>query len=227
MARLLVACAKRYNGHELWTLLGVLQKRGHSFEVVSQEKLIRDELTLRPNILDRTLYEVSPEETNAFDAMLVVSGNMDDTEAYWTDTHMVQLLQAFKEAGKVLGAICCSVPTLGPVAKDVHVSYFPLVRSKHRLLRFGAILETVSVTVDAEAKTVTAENQMMTEIWGHEISNMLEGLPPTITFQASNFTPKGSHRLLDKETQTMIDDARVAKGLPLTPSAPDGRRYKD
>lgn len=226
-ARHLVACAKRYNGHELWTLLGVFQKRDHAFEVVSQEKLIRDELTLRPNILDRTLYEVEPQKVvKDFDSMIVVSGNMDDTEAYWYDEHMEATLKAFKEVGKPVSAICCSVPTLGPVAKGVHVSYFPLVRSKQRLLKYGAILEPVSLTVDSEAQTVTAENQMMTQMWGDEICNLLEGLPPKYTFKESHFTPKGSPRLLDKETQEMIDQARLAKGLPLTPAAPDGRRYK-
>lgn len=226
MSHLLVACAKRYNGHELWTLLGVLRKRGHTFEVVSQEKLIKDELTLRPNTLDRTLYDVAPAEARDYDAMVVVSGNMDDTEAYWTDQHMEDCLKAFKDADKVVGAICCSVPTLAPVATGVHVSFYPLVRSKQRLLKYGALLEPVSLTVDQEAKTVTAENQMMTEMWGNEICNMLEGKPPIYTFKESGFMPKGSNRLLDKETQEMIDEARLAKGLPLTPAAPDGRRYK-
>ena len=67
---------------------------------------------------------------------------------------------------------------------------------------------------------------MMTEMWGEEISNLLEGKPPQYAFTDTGFTPKGSNRLLDKSTQDMIDKARLAKGLPLTPAAADGRRYK-
>ena len=123
--KLLVVCAKRYNGHELWTLLGILKKRGHKFEVVSQDTLIRDELTLRPHKIERTVHEVditTSAEDN--DAIVVVSGNMVDTEAYWTGKHVIALLEAYKQQGKVCAAICCSVPTLGPVVSGVKVSYF-------------------------------------------------------------------------------------------------------
>jgi putative intracellular protease/amidase len=228
MAHLLTICAKRYNGHELWTLLGVLQRRGHTFEVVSQETLIRDELTLRPHIIDRTVYDVDPQEApKAHDAVVVVSGNMDDTEAYWTDNHVIQILQAFKAEDKVVAAICCSVPTLAPVAKGVKVSYFPLVRSRHRLQRFGAVLQPVSLTVDEEAKIITAENQMMTQMWADEISNMLEGKPPEHVFKPSGYTPKGSPRILPDDIQKSIDDARVAKGLaPMPPPPADKIRPK-
>ena len=85
MSHLLGICAKRYNGHELWMLLGVLQNREHTFEVVSQDVLIRDELTLQPNTLKRTVYEVGVKDRHGFDAVCIVSGNMDDTEAYWED----------------------------------------------------------------------------------------------------------------------------------------------
>lgn len=209
MAKLLVACAKRYNGHELWTLLGVLRERGHTFEVVSQEHLIRDELTLRPNTVERTLYEVPSTDAQKFDAFCVVSGNMSDTEAYWTDPKMEEILHAFKEQGRTLAAICCSVPTLAPVAKGIKVSYFPLVRSRQRLERFGAILESTSLTVDQN--TVTAENQMITEMWGHEICNLLEGKSPQYHFTPTGFMPKGRPRRLPKEIQDAIDQAKARK----------------
>ncbi len=96
MGKLLVICAQRYNGHELWTLLGVLLEHDHTFEVVSQKVLIRDELTMQPNTLERTVYKVQVEEVELFDAICIVSGNMQDTEAYWTDTHVGVLLQEFK-----------------------------------------------------------------------------------------------------------------------------------
>lgn len=210
MSNLLVICAKRYNGHELWTLLGVLQARGHSFEVVSQATLIKDELTLRPNTIARTVWEVKPsEEVDKFDGVIVVSGNMSDTEAYWKDTHVEEILKTFKSADKVVAAICCSVPTLAPVARDVKVSFFPLMRSKHRLRDYGAILQTTSLTVDG--KMITAENQMMSEMWGEEICNVLEGKPLQHVLYDSGFVPKGSERRMSPEVREAIDAARGYK----------------
>lgn len=210
MSHLLVICAKRYNGHELWTLLGVLQDRGHSFEVVSQETLIRDELTLKPTQLERTVYEVGSEETGDFDAVCIVSGNMEDTEAYWTDRFIENLLMDFEQSKAVIAAICCSVPTLGPVVSGVKVSYFPLVRSKHHLRNWGADLQNVSLTIDG--RVVTAENQMITEMWAEEICNLLEGRPVTHVLTDSGFTPKGSERKMMPEVRAAIDESR---GYPM------------
>lgn len=209
MSRVLVICAKRYNGHELWTLLGVLQKRDHWFEVVSQETLIKDELTLRPNTIERTVYQVNPEEVSNYDAIVVVSGNMDDTEAYWTDNHVIDLLQAFRTHDKIVAAICCSVPTLAPVCRDVKVSFFPLIRSRHRLQRFGALLQKVSLTVDQN--TITAENQMMSMMWAEEICNKLEGKPPTNILHDSGWEPRGFERKMPTEVRESIDEARGFK----------------
>lgn len=209
MSHLLVICAKRYNGHELWTLLGVLKERGHTFEVVSQDTLIRDELTLKPNTIERVVWDVGQEEVNDFDAVCVVSGNMADTEAYWADPDVVALLEQFREQDKVMAAICCSVPTLAPVCKGVKVSYFPLLRSKFRLRDFGAVLQNTSLTVDG--RTVTAENQMITEMWAEEISNLLEDKPPQHEFHESGFEPKGMERMMDPDVRQAIDEDRGYK----------------
>lgn len=209
MAKMLVICAKRYNAHELWTLLGVLQKRDHTFDVVSTEKLIKDELTLRPNTVERLVYEVSPSEVSNYDGIAIVSGNMQDTEAYWHDEHVRRLLNSWRSEDKVVSAICCSVPTLAPVVKDVKVSYFPLVRSRKRLEKFGAILQNVSLSVDK--RTITAENQMVTQVWADEICNMLEGKDPEHNFIDSGYTPKGRPRRMHKDIQACIDDAKNQK----------------
>lgn len=207
---LLVVCAKRYNGHELWTLLGVLQERGHSFEVVSQETIIRDEMTLRPNTIQRTVYDVDIDDVTAtHDAIVVVSGNMEDTEAYWTDPHVIELLQAFNQAEKVCAAICCSVPTLAPIVSGVRVSFFPLLRSRRRLKDHGAILQNTSLTVDG--RFITAENQMITQMWAEEICNRLEGMPVQHQFVDSGFEPKGSERRMTPEVRAAIDEARGYK----------------
>lgn len=208
-SHLLVICAKRYNGHELWTLLGVLQNRGHTFEVVSQELLVRDELTLRPNTIKRLVYDVSDSDATDFDAVCVVSGNMADTEAYWTDLHVLNLLTAFRRQDKVTAAICCSVPTLAPICEGVKVSYFPLMRSRDRLAEYGAILQPTSLTVDGN--TITAENQMITEMWAEEICNVLEGKPQEHIMQDSGFVPKGSERRMDPAVRAAIDEDRGYK----------------
>jgi len=207
VSKLLVICAKRYNGHELWTLLDVVVHRGHSFEVVSQELLIRDELTLRPNTTERTVYTLDDHNVaRNFDAICIVSGNMADTEAYWDDAHVAGLLGAFKGADKVIAAICCSVPTLGPIVKGIKVSYYPLIRSRHRLQYYGAILQTTSLTVDG--RFVTAENQMMTEMWAEEICNVLKGRPPQYKMHDSGFVPKGLERKMSPEVRAAIDEDR-------------------
>ncbi len=209
MSNLLVICAKRYNGHELWTLLDVVQARGHTFEVVSQATEIRDELTLRPNTIKRTVYEVTATDIEEFDAVVVVSGNMKDTEAYWTDTHVHNILRVFRAADKVCAAICCSVPTLAHICKDVKVSYFPLLRAKHKLHSYGAILQTVSLSVDG--KTITAENQMITQMWAEEICNVLEGKPLEHVMHDSGFVPKGFERRMAPAVREAIDESRGYK----------------
>lgn len=207
MSNVLVICAKRYNGHELWTLLGKLQGRHHSFEVVSQDTLIKDELTLRPNTIARTVWKVDPvSEVGNFDAVCVVSGNMADTELYWKDKHVQKILETFRSEDKVVAAICCSVPTLAPVVEGIKVSFFPLMRSRDRLREYGAILQTTSLSVDK--KTITAENQMITHMWGDEICNMLEGLPQQHVFHDSGFVPKGSERRMPPVVRKSIDEAR-------------------
>lgn len=210
MSAVLIICAKRYNGHELWTLLRVLTERDHTFEVVSQECIIRDELTLEPNILERVVYDVAFEDVEVFDAVCVVSGNMKDTEAYWTDPSVALLLREFNAHERVIAAICCSVPTLGPITKDVKVSYFPLVRSRHHLLRYGAILQNVSLTIDG--RFITAENQMISEMWAEEICNKLEGRPVQHVMTDSGFVPKGQERKMLPEVRAAIDESR---GYPM------------
>lgn len=204
--RVLVICSKRYNGHELWTLLGMLQNAGHTFEVVSTEPIIRDELTLRPNKIDHLVTDILPRDVGDFSGISVVSGNMEDTEAYWTDPHVGMLLQEFRVRDKVISAICCSVPTLGPIIRGIKVSFFPLVRSRLRLEKFGAILRNVSLTVDK--KTITAENQMITEMWAEEIIQCLANKDPLYSFVDSGYVPKGRPRRMPQEVQKFLDEKK-------------------
>lgn len=207
--KVLVICARRYNGHELWLLLGRLTHHAIPFEVVSTDHKICDELTLRPNVTKRLVYDVKLEELGTvFDGLCVVSGNMADTEAYWKDAHVQALVKQSGELGLPTAAICCSVPTLAPIAKGYRVSFYPLIRSKVRLLDAGAIPSGVAVSRDRNL--VTAEHQMATEMWANEFCNLyLNGVesPAIYDLRKSNFEPKGRERRYKPDMQRAINAA--------------------
>lgn len=209
--RILVLCARRYNGHELWTALGVFQGRGFGFDVVSTDHVIKDELTFQANTIEQLVYDIphSLSSFDPYDAFVIVSGNMKDTEKYWTDPHVQGLVKLADAHNLTLAAICCSVPTLHQVVQDTKVSFFPLMRSRQRLSNGGAILMNVAVTVDKNK--VTAEHQMATEMWATEICNLIEGLPQTYHFEDFGFKPKGRKRRLDPAILDSIEKAKATR----------------
>jgi len=209
MSPVLIVCAKRYNGHELWTLLGTLVERGHAFEVVSQDLVIKDEKTHEGHIINRTLWDVTPGEVGDYGALVIVSGNPDDTESMWEDTHIHNLLWAARKADLPIGAICMAVPILAPVCEGVKVSPFPVLRAKQRLKDHGALLQNLTISIDK--RTVTAENQFCTVMWAEEICNMVEGKPPEVQLVESGFDPKGLERMMMPEVREAIDEARGYK----------------
>jgi putative intracellular protease/amidase len=192
MARILVVCARRYNGHELWTALGVIKQRGHTFELISTDYIIQDEITMQPNRIKRIIDEVEPREMEDFNAFMIVSGNMADTEAYWKHQRVQQYILNANEQGKPIAAICCSVPTIREAAYGKKVSFFPLVRSRQLLSDAGAILQTVALTRDSNL--VTAEHQMASQMWAEEFCALIEGLEPLYSLKDSGYTPKGQER---------------------------------
>lgn len=209
--RILVICARRYNGHELWTALGIFKKNGFAFDVTSTDTLIKDELTFQPNVIPKKVYDfpATPETFDPYVALVVVSGNMADTEAYWEDSHVQALVKTADKCDKTVAAICCSVPTLWQVVKDTKVSFFPLQRSRRRLQAGGAILQNVAVTVDKNK--VTAEHQMATQMWAEEICNLIQGKPPIYQLTDSGFRPKGTERRFTPEILGAIEAARNEK----------------
>jgi putative intracellular protease/amidase len=185
----LIICARRYNGHELWTSLGMLKRRHHTFELCSTDYVIRDEITNQPNRIKTLIRDSRPEDYGAF---MIISGNMQDTEAYWKDKEVLDRIHYFNQLSLPIAAICCSVPTIRFAATNKKVSFFPLVRSRDLLKSCGAILQTVAMTRDQNL--VTAEHQMATQIQVEEFCNLMEGIPPQIVLQDSGFTPKGHER---------------------------------
>lgn len=191
MSHVLVVCAQKYNGHELWTALGVLQSRGHTFDLISTKTIIRDEITLKPNRIEQTIADVT-YDTERYDGLMIVSGNMQDTELYWKHPKVLSYVETANGEDQPIAAICCSVPTIRHAAKGKKVSFFPLVRSVDLLTRAGAVLQTVAMTRDQNL--VTAEHQMATEVWVTEFCNMLEGLDQSNFFHDSGFVPRGRPR---------------------------------
>lgn len=202
--KVLVVCAQRYNGHELWTFLGVLQEAGMDFEVISTNTRISDEITGQPNVIERTLDDVKTLE--GFDAVAFVSGNMKDTESYWDDPRTLSYVREAHEQDLPIAAICCSVPTVRYAAKGKKVSYFPLLRSTARLKQAGALPQTVSISVDG--KLVTAEHQMATQMWAEAFVRVLNGEDVDLGLQDSGFTPGGRMKKPDPDLERVREIVR-------------------
>ncbi len=187
--KVLIVVARRYNGHELWTALGILNEAGIEFEVISTETLIKDEVTFQENTIERTIDDVDPEELYNYDGLMIISGNMADTELYWTHPRVLSYVEIMNTDYKPIGAICCSVPTIRNAADGKKVSYYPLIRSKEHLVNAGAIPQTISITVDGNL--VTAEHQMQTQTWAEEYVRMLKGEKSELNLVDSGFVPTG------------------------------------
>ncbi len=205
--KVLIVVARRYNGHELWTTLGVLQEAGIEFEVISTDTLIVDEVTFQPNTIDRTIEEVDPSEVHSFDGLMIISGNMADTEAYWTNERVLSYVRNAKEADLPIAAICCSVPTIREVATNKKVSFYPLIRSRALLEKAGAIPQSISITVDG--KLVTAEHQMATQVWIESFVKVLQGEKVDLNLVDSGFEPLGkTERRLHPRLELLRDSNR-------------------
>ena len=183
--KVLAICARRYNGHELWTALGVLQEAGIDFDVASTSKTIADELTRQPNTIELLIDDI--EDLEGYDGLMFVSGDMSDTESYWHDKTVLSLVQ--KASDMPVAAICCSVPTIRYLARDKRVSFFPLVRSRMLLEEAGADLQSVSISVDGNL--VTAEHQMATQSWAALFVKVLKGEEADPGLHDSGFVPEG------------------------------------
>jgi len=184
--RVLIVVARQFNGHELWCTLHVLNKYNIEYEVISTQQVITDEVTFESVRIKRTIDDVDVEEVNSFNGLMIISGNMKDTEAYWK--HQKVLSYVRQNQPKPTAAICCSVPTIREAARKKRVSFFPLVRSRLLLEQAGAICVNVTITVDGNL--VTAENQMGTEVWAECFASLLLGQEPQLGLTETTFRPK-------------------------------------
>jgi protease I len=154
---------------------------------MSTGRIIIDEVTGEKRRL-RQSFEDGPIDTTKFDGLIFTSGNMKDSEAYWTHKQARRYVDEFNQQGKPIAAICITVPVLIPAVAGKQVTCFPLIREKDMLRRAGAILSPVSVVRDQNL--VTAENQMATQMWAEEYCRLLEGKPSETDLQDCNWKVK-------------------------------------
>ncbi len=147
---------------------------------------------MQPNKITLLVDDIDPYDMARYQGVMIVSGNMADTENYWNYRRVQTVFDNANAADLAIAAICCSVPAIRNVARGKKVSFFPLVRSRDLLKRAGAILQTVALTRDKNL--VTAEHQMASQMWADEFCNLLEGKPPEYVLHDSGFVPHGHER---------------------------------
>jgi putative intracellular protease/amidase len=201
--KVLVICARRYNGFELWNGLKALVDRGIKFELTSVSKHIEDEVTAEPRRVLRTYHEVTDAEVSEFAGLMVISGNRIDTQAHYDDKQVQHLVDEFNAAGKPIAAICVSVPTIRRAARAKRVAFYPLIRSRQLLTYAGAILSTKSVEVDRNL--VTAEHQMATKLWGSSFAKLIMGEEASPGIVDSHYVPAPRLKRPDPEIQRLRD----------------------
>lgn len=192
----LIVCCRRYNKSELWGALKTLSGQDIPFEVVSTQTVITSEDGTESYNIARTVSQVSTDE--AFDGILLVSGETKDTMDYWTHPHLKTLLLHHNGLGQPIGAICRITAALAPVIKDREVSCYPIIAVKKILTAAGGILTNKVLTVSENI--ISAEHEMIAPTWAEEFCNMLMKRPLQHSFVASGFkgkvTPRKLHPML-------------------------------
>jgi putative intracellular protease/amidase len=191
VSNVLVVVAQRYNANELWPILKELKAGDHTWFVTAYDPVIVDERSRKGYRASGLLQDI--ESIEGFDGIVFISGNPADTEAHWTDAKCNKLVTDAQERDLPMAAICASVPALGPALEGMKVSAYPLSSVRESLLLAGAQLQKVSLYTDGNI--VTAENEIMANMWARNFRCRLEGKPAEHSLQPSSF--KYSTRDLD------------------------------
>jgi putative intracellular protease/amidase len=189
MAKVLVICSRQFNGHELKNLLTGIRRGGHQYTLASTDYVLEDEVT-HNMIRCRLLVQDATDE--GFDALAFSSGDMRDSEGYWTNPHCERLVKAFNDNGRPIAAICITVPAIRWAVSGKTITCFPLVRSKDLLRQAGATLSPLSLCRDQNI--VTAEHQMASQMWAEEFVALIDGKPKLYNLIDSGYSPPGIPR---------------------------------
>jgi len=208
---MLVLVSRRYNYTELWVTLKMFIARGHTFEIASTHQVIRSETSTDYNRVQRLVSEVP--SMKGFDGIVIISGNPEDTEKFWYDRHVQDLVQEASRTDLTIAGICAAVPAIRPAVRNKKVSYYPLIRSRDLLTEAGALLQTTSLSTDG--RVVTAENESVTTMWATNICDVAEGKSPTYVLNPSTFKRKLRERKPIKELEALkkITSNTGKKGL--------------
>ena len=187
----LIIVSKFYNGHELFVTLKELKDAKFEWTVLSSELVIEDEVTHKMFKIDGKYNEVKVD-VDEYDILFVVSGAFKPTKAHWKDPVVLGIVKRFYDAGKVMAAICCSVPTIRIAVSGKRVARFPLIEEDDLLKQAGAILTGKSVEVDG--KVITAEHQMASQVWANAAIRVVMGEKVEINYPKT-FIPTGKGKL--------------------------------
>ena len=192
MSNVLVISARLFNSTEFWMTLGILQNRGHTFEVVSTKHVIQDAETLKGFRLERTVKEVNAIVEmvgDKFDAIVIISGRVDFTQANWMNPFILNLIRAAESKNKPIATTGYAVPTIREVVEGKAISFYPATNVRSIMVRADAVLRNAEVTVSQNV--ITAEHPHAARMMVIELCNMLEGKPTEFNLPDKGFETRG------------------------------------
>jgi putative intracellular protease/amidase len=185
----LVICARRYNPHELYTVIDVLDARGYSPSIVSTDSVIQDMYTGEPFRATYSL-ETAGQYHTVSSGIIFVEGELKDTQVLWTDKTVLEVVASFNQGRRPIAAIGTAVPCIRLVSCYKQVSFFPLnLEMKDLLTKAGA--DPSGKTVTRDDNIVTGEHHQAARLVADEFCNLLDGAPWELVTHNSEFKPDG------------------------------------
>lgn len=190
MSHVLIICARRYNPHALYTVMNVLNDKGHSMTIVSTDIVIQDMFTGEPFRIQMTL-DTAGQFRTVSAGVIFVDGETRDTQLLWAHDRVLELASEFNfHSKRPIAAIGTAVPCIRLVACNRKVSFFPLnLEMKELILKAGAVPSGKTVTRDHNI--VTGEHSQSAELVAVEFCNLLDGAPWELVWHDSEFKPDG------------------------------------
>jgi len=162
--KILIITPHRYNKIEFWGIIDALKKNDIEMDIRAVNLFISDEQKTELFKIEKKLTD--PIDTKDYSGLIISSGHPKDTKYLCYDRTVEWLVREMYSQGKVLAAICSSVPALRYVVAHKTVSVFPLDENISLLQLAGATISSRTVTVDGNL--VTAEFDAATEVWMRE-----------------------------------------------------------
>lgn len=171
----LIIVSTLYNARELWGAMKVLKNNDINVQVISLKPdcIIQDEEGPQTMKVHGTIQDFDLGDVPNFDALLIISGALKQTQAHWNNNKVKAIVEEFDKHEKIVSAICCSVPSIRWVCDGKKVAFFPLNRSMELMKSAGAEYTAMSVTWDD--RIVTAEHQVATKQWAQTIAEKVHG----------------------------------------------------